>query len=415
MGYLSLVDCDAKDGGNVNSPWTIDYDHHPDFLGLGEPTSIPVQQFLEIQEIFLAASNLGLGGFRRQHQLRKSWSLFWLNLSNQVNDETWKLFTQEICLRSFRVALSQIDFFQKAHSGNAARTTEDVGELGTMRRMTGRIGEDHVRRLLAIASPQISEFQRRADQNHLRREDLSINSGPVISQLVVELNAIFADNGVLKAVSDYVGRRMIVGGLSLELSDSRATWWRHTLPMSAPPETMYMHLDESINIPKAMLYLTDVGIENGPTSVYPKVWDAMRLGALTDCSGRVVGSVTSGDSSIAEHFDDRTYHQAAGSLKFRRLFMTLPRALRFNSHMGWDVINGSKLEEQLVASEEVVAGQAGTFVAFDGGRLFHRGGLISEGQRIALQITFSPYLSPSVHSKVARRLGRLRMSYLGRP
>lgn len=403
-----------KNGGYVNSPWRIDYDHHPDFVGLSEPTSFSEQQFLEIQDTYLASVRMGARGLRKQKQLKMAWKSFWLDLSTQKDDQAWRLFTQEMCRRSFRVVLSQIDFLRKSTPAGKAAVDANSEELRMMRRITGRIDGDHVSRLLLIASSQIVEFQRRADKNKLRREDLSINSGPLVSQLVFELNSIFEDNGVLRTMSDYVGQRMIVGGLSLELSDSRADWWKHTLPMSAPPKTMYMHLDESIDVPKAMLYLTDVGSGNGPTSVYPRVWDNLGLTALTDSLGRVIGSVTAEDSPIAAYFDDRTYHQAVGSLKFRRLFMTLPTALRFNSHMGWDVINGSRLEEQLVATEEVVTGEAGSYVAFDGGRLFHRGGLISEGQRVALQITFSPRLSSSIHSKAARRLKRLQGAYLRR-
>jgi hypothetical protein len=69
--------------------------------------------------------------------------------------------------------------------------------------------------------------------------------------------------------------------------------------------------------------------------------------------------------------------------------MRLPESLRFNSHMGWDVLPGSELEERLVVCEKKMTGPAGTFIIFDGARLLHRGGLMEQGERIALQVIFS--------------------------
>lgn len=69
--------------------------------------------------------------------------------------------------------------------------------------------------------------------------------------------------------------------------------------------------------------------------------------------------------------------------------MRLPESLRFNSHLGWDVLPGSELENQLAENERKMTGPAGTFIAFDGARLLHRGGLMQQGKRVALQVVFS--------------------------
>lgn len=69
--------------------------------------------------------------------------------------------------------------------------------------------------------------------------------------------------------------------------------------------------------------------------------------------------------------------------------MRLPECLRFNSHMGWDVMPESSLEKALVGMERKMLGPAGTFIAFDGARLLHRGGLMQDGERLALQVIFS--------------------------
>lgn len=110
----------------------------------------------------------------------------------------------------------------------------------------------------------------------------------------------------------------------------------------------------------------------------------------------------SGSSLLAEFLADRPYHQTIGSRNFRRLFMFLPPELRFNSHLGWDVIPESDLEQTMVGVEEKMLGGPGTYTVFDGGRLFHRGGLVEDGQRLALQVIFGP--RPGLARKISRRL-----------
>ena len=85
--------------------------------------------------------------------------------------------------------------------------------------------------------------------------------------------------------------------------------------------------------------------------------------------------------------------------------MRLPESLRFNSHMGWDIFPGCELEAQLVALEKKMIGPAGTFIVFDGARLLHRGGLMEQGERVALQVIFSDLtFTERVVSKMKRIL-----------
>ena len=50
-------------------------------------------------------------------------------------------------------------------------------------------------------------------------------------------------------------------------------------------------------------------------------------------------------------------------------------------------------------------GPAGTFIVFDGARLLHRGGLMEQGERVALQVIFSDLtFTERVVSKMKRIL-----------
>lgn len=183
---------------------------------------------------------------------------------------------------------------------------------------------------------------------------------------------------------------MRVVGLALELSVPQASWWRNSIPgLVRPPHTLYAHLDESIAYPKSIVYLTDVAHQNGPTSCYPGAYEALELNPLQEIIGRVVGTVGTREDSKLNVYYGKQYHQSVNSENFRRHLMRLPSSLRFNSHFGWDVLPESGMESLLQGVERKMLGSAGTFIAFDGARLLHRGGLMEEGERLAMQVIFS--------------------------
>jgi hypothetical protein len=67
---------------------------------------------------------------------------------------------------------------------------------------------------------------------------------------------------------------------------------------------------------------------------------------------------------------------------------------------------GGELEGEVASQERRMIGPAGTFIVFDGARLLHRGGLISEGRRVALQVVFSDItLSRRVWGRLKRTVG----------
>ena len=220
------------------------------------------------------------------------------------------------------------------------------------------------------------------------------------------LNREFKALGVLDAVSAYSGRKTRVVGVALELSVPRATWWKNTIEgLNRPPRTLYAHVDESIVYPKSIVYLSDVTEQNGPTSCYPGAYETLGLNSLQEIVGRVINNVGARSDSPLKDYYAKQYHQSMGSENFRRHFMRLPESLRFNSHMGWDVMPESELENQLVNCERKMIGSAGTFIAFDGARLLHRGGLMQEGERLALQVIFSDFtFAERIVGKVKRML-----------
>ena len=316
-------------------------------------------------------------------------------LQEQAADRQETYFNAELKSACERLLADELAWYAKPHKVDFV-DLRDVGavsnafQMQMSRHFFGRLPEVAVAELRSLASDDLNRFRESVKAGRLRREDLSVNTGSTVRAIRSVLNREFKSLGVLDVISAYTARKMQVVGLSLELSVPQASWWKNAIiGLSRPPETLYAHLDETISCPKSIVYLSDVTDVNGPTGCYPGAYEALQLNPLQELIGRVVGTVGSnGDSPLKEYYA-KQYHQSVNSENFRKHFMRLPERMRFNSHMGWDVLPGSELEGQLANTEQKMIGPAGTFIAFDGARLLHRGGLMQEGERLALQVIFS--------------------------
>ena len=166
-------------------------------------------------------------------------------------------------------------------------------------------------------------------------------------------------------------------GFALELSPSDANWHKDIYKnqnFSGSRDTAYYHYDESRVVYKAILYLTDVSDENnGATSVIPESyqWDCPRFQLAV---GRAITSPPQDEKTSMEDYIE--------------YFMQFPQNVQYVSHFGWDVIEGSMLEEQIIDKKQLVLGPKGTMVVFAGGNIVHRGGLVDEGNRWSCKIVF---------------------------
>ena len=143
----------------------------------------------------------------------------------------------------------------------------------------------------------------------------------------------------------------------------------HDFEGGAPP-TSGLHIDSNgKSYLKAILYLNDVGPEQGPTCVVPgsHQWDA--------------GSV--------ERIWRRAYDRSkmlGRSPKFRRMFMSLPKELQVKAEFGGDMLPGSPETLAILEREIVSTGPRGSYTMFNP-EAAHRGGAVTAGERHALQIT----------------------------
>ncbi len=250
----------------------------------------------------------------------------------------------------------------------------------------------------------MDEFKKRAQNGRLTREDLSFNSGQEAWEIKKVLHKQFDKMGVIDAVSEYMREPMEAAGQAFELSVSQAQWWRNGFHgLARTPDTLYAHLDESIGVPKAIVYLTDVTLDNGPTGYYEGLYEQLDLNPLQEMVGRVLANIGNGADSPLKSYYNKAYHQSMTSENFRRHFMRLPPEIRFNSHFGWDIMPGSEAEAVMRKLEKKMTGPAGTFIVFDGARLLHRGGLVNNGERVALQVVFNPTKQTKLRKRIVRQ------------
>lgn len=332
------------------------------------------------------------------------------NLALQCGDSHERCFLDELQIEVERVLKEELDWYRRTPDAHFVKLNDDQAladamDLFAVLHYFGRLPQSGVAELQAISSGDLVGLRKNATAGMLRREDLSVNSGRTVHRIRDVLNREFSRLGVLDSLSAYTGRKTKVTGLALELSVPQATWWGNAIEgLDRPPKTLYAHVDESISFPKAIVYLTDVTEKNGPTGCYPGAYEAMGLNPLQEIVGRVVAIVGSRPESPLHAYYAKQYHQPMSSERFRQHFMRLPSSIRFSSHLGWDVAPGSELEERLANNERLLIGDAGTFIAFDGAKLLHRGGMIKEGERVALQVIFSD-LTPM--QRVSRKIKRV--------
>lgn len=389
------------------------YRGHPAFRFDASAWEVSVDALAAFNENYVAARQMGAALDGRSSAALRSDCLRTLDavfapMQSQCVDEFESRFLQELkgeCVRLIQEELAWHGRRLRPHfvklEGDRAR--QEAIRMQVERHYFGCLPRNAVEEIRSLGARELDRFRSNATAGRLTREDLSVNGGAAVGAIRDVLNREFKSLGVLDAVSAYTGRKNRVIGLALELSVPQATWWNNAIQgLERPPKTLYAHLDETIACPKSIVYLTDVTDQNGPTGCYPGAYEAMGLNPLQEIIGRVVGTVGNAAESPLKGYYAKQYHQSMNSERFRRHFMRLPAPLRFNSHMGWDVTPGSELETSLADIERKMTGAAGTFIVFDGARLLHRGGLMQQGERVALQVIFSD-LTP-----VERVLGKVR-------
>jgi len=371
---------------NLQNSYVSNYSINPAFEVTREPLSIDSEKLKKFN-LIIGQSRDQISKSAIKESIESLGDIFQQLLGQQL-DKYERKFIEDLHSQILKYLESEFNFRVKLKKRKF--DTPNSKALKNNAFFYSELSESTRSEILKLSETQVKIFRERASAGLLKRTDLSVNEGKVVTKISKLIDKDFRSQGIFKSVSDYVGIEYTYTGVSLELSVAGSTWWKNSIQGGTPPRTMYAHLDESIYAPKSIVYLTNVNPNNGPTSSYPGVYDSLHNNPLQDIIGRVVGEVGNNPESILFDYYSKSYHQSMGSIKFRKHFMLLPESLRFNSHFGWDILAESQLEGVIADREEVMLGGPGNFVVFDGSRLLHRGGLIEEGERLVLQVVFWP-------------------------
>ncbi len=403
----------------------VKYDSHPAFQFVMPVWSVSEANLSAFETYYLFCKDNGLFlSSKEKKHLRKecseSFDIIFRELQSQADDEHCQCFLNELYDHSFSLLVNDLNFYLRRIDNyghlldiECKDVARNANQLSQHQYLIGQLNTDVVLELRELSQPTIETFRNLAQRGKLTREDLSINSGKEVSALVKILNKAFECQGINDAMSVYMRQPMQVAGLAVELSVPAASWWRNGYAeLSIPPKTLYFHTDESLSVPKAIVYLSDVTAIQGATGFVEGELEAFSPNPLQSLVGRVIASIgRSSESPLSQTYTHR-YHQVFGCPKFREDFMRLPKTMRFNSHFGWDILPESNLESLLTDAEKKMIGPAGTFIAFDGSRLIHRGGLVESGERVVMQVVFAR--KPKFLTRARRKAKRISKALLPR-
>ena len=247
------------------------------------------------------------------------------------------------------------------------------------------VDERDFRTVQRLALRFAPELQRRVSERPAER---AVYSPSRVSPLGRAIQKMLSNAGVLDVLSNFKRTRMAVMGTGLEYSRPGQAW--HADLYSdvglADGPLKYFHVDQADHLPKAMIYATKVGEDNGPTGIIRESNTWGRSEFLFRAH-KGLDHVTIG--RYAKYVNGAEYRATARSAELRRIFMQLPAAFQGSSHFGDDVLADSPIAGRLLPQEHTfLSGDRGQIMVFDGGRTLHRGSLVRRGERVALQVAF---------------------------
>ncbi len=186
--------------------------------------------------------------------------------------------------------------------------------------------------------------------------------------LFLSVMALLSENGIIDAVSNYIGRPAEIIDINPQLNDCSDNFWQHVFPdlTFEKPATHYCHRDASGGDIKAIIYLTDVKIDNGPFSFI--------LGSHRTRPNLIMNFIQEVNDSCGFSSTD---------LISRTHFSALPACLRVKCAFGNDLLSNSVDARAILAAEWQITESQGHVVIFDP-KGIHRGGMVLYKERAVI-------------------------------
>ena len=239
--------------------------------------------------------------------------------------------------------------------------------------------------LCDFLQPDIDKLRARADAG--ATELLQMEGAPLPTAIVRDY---CETQGIFDTLAALYGRRFGKMGFTLHVSHPGDQWYHTFDDVGLPvPRTTQMHYDLAYDVPKILLYLNEVTVDQGPFSLIPESHNWEDSGLWLTYRKEITLAL----SDYLKAIDSPPL--GANVSRFRRVearkaFASLPASLRNTGHFGDLVMDDSPLSDALLKLETPLTGPKGTLGLFTGCKVLHRGGLVKKGQRWAMQVCFWP-------------------------
>jgi hypothetical protein len=270
--------------------------------------------------------------------------------------------------------------FSRRLSPEAQRVADDLKRDGAH---ICRLTDAERKKLWELCAPVVARLRAAAvDPGTRVAEGL-----PRYSAAGVRLAKFFQRSAVLDALSAYFGSNVTFAGFALEYSHEKQNWWQDLYADVGleNPKTTYFHFDHGCRNPKAIVALSDVTSENGPTGYVKGSHCKPRSNFIHFMIKSIDHCFHDDKGAGAKNFYRRRFQE----VEYRREFLMLPTALQACSHFGEDITDDTKLSSDLLKDEMKITHDVGNCVVFDGDYGIHRGALVKSGERFVFQVIFA--------------------------
>ncbi|WP_431204188.1 hypothetical protein ACQ86E_03395 [Bradyrhizobium betae] len=226
-----------------------------------------------------------------------------------------------------------------------------------------------VRELLAPHYKTLEErlAKKTPDQRHFDETRLWLDKD-IFPEVYGYFNQLASELGVVDAACAYLDRPVAIAHVVPQINDpTDAFWANHFRDVGvADSPCDYCHVDATYNLLKFIIYVSEVGPDNGPFTytrgthrASRRFWDGL-IRRANDYAGL---SSTKPQS--------------------RRLFNALPKFLQRKAAFGVDLPAGNEYADAILDNEWRVTSDQGDAVLFDPFGI-HRGGMVRDGRRLVV-------------------------------
>ena len=243
---------------------------------------------------------------------------------------------------------------------------------------TNKIYEDLFENGISYLKVDVKELQDKLEQdiNNLLQQpdwrpppgqfDRAKQLGPEYIKLV---NDMFTKLGVIQGATKYnKGKQLQVKNVVLHIATPTDQNWKQFLyDCSLTTRTTNLHIDPKEDVIKAMMYLNDITLDDGPFS-YVEKSNRWIYDDLQNIFGRAISTGSYCDTPQS-----------------RATVFQLPKICRVSHNFGRILLDDDPQQKMIVEKEKMFTSDKGNLCIFDPAGM-HRGGICKSGTRIALQI-----------------------------